>query len=151
MRRVLLLVLTIAACRALPAPETPSPVEDGLESAYKWVQGCGEKDLSLCLKMRALTYVDKALRRPDTIELTEGVALVRTSDAASREYSGRAISEAELDATLPKDAEAKDTTVENMLVDRVARFFESHTLQLKVPDSTVSEVRKSLDEGKETF
>lgn len=159
MRRALLLVLALVAlCRAYPSnagqngspptsPSASSPLEDGLEMAYKVVKGCGDKDLSLCLKMRALTYVDRALRRSDNIDIVDGVSLVPT-DGGSREMNGRAISEAELDETLPKDAEDKDAQVETMLVDRVARFLESHTLQLKVPESSINEVRKSLDEAR---
>ncbi|KAF6209861.1 hypothetical protein GE061_015614 [Apolygus lucorum] len=149
MRRVFLLVLTVAVCRGYPTTqdEASSPLEDGFDSAYKWVQGCGDKDFGLCLKMRALTYVDRALRRPDNIEVTDGVSLVRTGEA-SREMNGRALSEAELENSLPKDAEDKDAQVETMLVDRVARFLESHTLQLKVPEESISEVRKSLDEAR---
>lgn len=147
-----LIVIAVIVGSAVGAPQQqalqpqPSAIEEGIESAYKWVQGCGEKDMSLCLKMRALTYVDKALRRPEDISLFEGVSLVRT-EAASRENFGRAVSEDELDASLPKDADTKDAEVESMLVDRVARFLQTHTLQLKVPDSSIQEVRRSLDEG----
>lgn len=69
----------------------------------------------------------------------------------SRSLGARALSESELDNTLPQDEEEKDSQVESLLVDRVARFLQSHTLQLKVPDSSISEMRKSLDEGKESL
>lgn len=59
----------------------------------------------------------------------------------------RALSEAELENTLPADQEEKDSQVESLLVDRVARFLSSHTLQLKVPEESISEMKKSLDEG----
>uniref|UniRef100_T1HNP7 Uncharacterized protein n=2 Tax=Rhodnius prolixus TaxID=13249 RepID=T1HNP7_RHOPR len=155
MRRTIVFFLVgVAICQAFPAgpeddqPQPPSAIEDGIETAYKWVQGCGDKDMFLCLKMRALTYVDKVLRRPEDINIMEGVSLVRTESAASRELNGRGINEAELDASLPKNAEDKDAQVESMLVDRVARFLQTHTLQLKVPDSSIEEVRKSLDEAR---
>ncbi|KAK9501633.1 hypothetical protein O3M35_012324 [Rhynocoris fuscipes] len=155
MRRALVLVVLVgvALCRAYPATQeehssgSPSAIEDGIETAYKWVQGCGDKELSLCLKMRALTYVDRVLRKPEDINIMDGISLVRT-EAASREMNGRAISEAELDESLPKNAEDKDAQVESMLVDRVARFLQTHTLQLKVPDSSIEEVRKTLDEAR---
>lgn len=147
MWRVLVLSFFCSLGPVLSAPAEQSPIEDGLETAYKWVQGCGEKDMSLCLKMRALTFVDRAVRQPEDIPIFDGVSLVRT-EAASRENNGRALSEDELDAALkPKDPEAKDAEVESMLVDRVARFLQTHTLQLKVPDSSIQEVRRSLDEG----
>lgn len=132
--------------------EEPSMIEDGVEKVYRFLQGCGKKDISLCIKMRALTFVDKALRKQDDISLVDGVKLVRTeNNDASRVLNGRALSEAELDASLPKDAEDRDAQVETMLVDRVARFLESHTLQLKVPDGSISDIRKTLDEGKPVY
>lgn len=155
MVRVVIAVLCgLAVAAAYPAaPEAPVAGDadtwtEGVDRVYRFLQGCGEKDMSLCIKMRALTFVDRALRRPDDISLVDGVKLVRTpGDGASRDLNGRALSEAELDASLPADAEQRDAQVETLLVDRVARFLESHTLQLKVPDSTISDVRKSLDEG----
>jgi hypothetical protein len=130
--------------------DSASLIEEGVETAYRFLQSCGDKEVSLCLKMRALTYVDRALRRPGDVELVDGVSLVRTQDGldVSRELNGRALSEAELDASLPKNADERDAQVETLLVDRIARFLQSHTLQFKVPDSAISEVRKTLDEGK---
>jgi len=140
-------VCGLAVVSAFPAPEESEPVTDGVDRVYRFLQGCGEKDMMLCIKMRALTFVDRALRRPEDIALMDGVKLVRGGDV-SRELNGRALSEAELDASLPKDAEDREATVETMLVDRVARFLESHTLQLKVPDASISDMRKSLDEAR---
>ncbi|XP_046668582.1 uncharacterized protein LOC124359683 [Homalodisca vitripennis] len=146
-----LCVVVLAVCGLAAAyPAVPEETEaDGVERVYRFLQGCGEKDMLLCIKMRALTFVDRALRRPEDISLVDGVKLVRTDTGdVSRELNGRALSEAELDASLPKDAEDRDAQVETMLVDRVARFLESHTLQLKVPDSSISDIRKSLDEAR---
>jgi len=132
------------------ADDTASFLEDGVETAYRFIQSCGDKEMTFCLKMRALTFVDRALRRPGDLELVDGVSLVRNQEGldVSREMNGRALSEAELDANLPKNAEEREAQVETLLVDRVAKFLQSHTLQLKVPDSAISEVRKTLDEGK---
>jgi hypothetical protein len=130
--------------------DTTSFMGDGVETVYRFIESCGDKEMSFCLKMRALTFVDRALRRPGDLELVDGVSLVRTQDGldVSREMNGRALSEAELDASLPKNTEEREAEVETLLVDRVAKFLQSHTLQLKVPDSAISEVRKTLDEGK---
>lgn len=137
-------LLLVGSCTAYPA--TQNAEESGLEAAYKFVQGCGDRDMALCLKMRALTLVDKALRRPEDIPLFEGVSLVRT-EGSERVLAGRALSEDELENSLPKDAQDKDAQVESLLVDRVARFLQTHTLQLKVPESSIEEVKRSLDEG----
>lgn len=87
------------------------------------------------------------VRKAGDIPLADGVALVQSGDSA-RELSGRALSEDELDNSLPQDAAERDSQVETLLVDRVARFLESRTLQLKVPDSAISDIRRSLDECK---
>lgn len=65
-----------------------------------------------------------------------------------RSLGARALSESELDNTLPPNEEEKDSQVESLLVDRVARFLQSHTLQLKVPEQSISDMKRSLDEGK---
>ena len=149
----ILIFAAIGMTTAFPAAEEPtqnqesSYLEDGIERAYKFIQSCGEKDMSLCLKMRALTFVDRALRKPGGVELYDGVSLISSQDEYSRGLNGRALSEAELDASLPKNAEEKDAQVENLLVDRVAKFLQTHTLQFKVPDSAITEVQKTLEEG----
>lgn len=126
--------------------------ESTLSKVYTMMQECGNSnDLSICLKMRALTFVDRALRRSDDIQIIDGITLVKSSDTATNEaYRGlnaRALSQDELDASLPKNADEKDTQVENMLFERVAKFLETHTLQLKVPESSISEMKRSLEEG----
>nr|CAD7263709.1 unnamed protein product [Timema shepardi]CAD7576907.1 unnamed protein product [Timema californicum] len=157
-RLLLTLMACVATTLAYPAEDSLLAREsqdalslEGFGRVYKFLDSCGEKDVSLCLKMRALTFVDRALRRSDALEILDGVSLVQApgkGEDVSREVNGRALSEAELDASLPKDAEERDAQVETLLVDRVARFLQSHTLQLKVPDSAITEVRKSLDEAR---
>lgn len=130
-------------------PAGPEQDESTLGKVYRVVQECSDKDLSICLKMRALTFVDKALRRSDDINIVDGVVFAK-SDAANEAYRGlnaRALSQDELDASLPKNAEEKNAQVENLLFDRVARFLETHTLQLKVPSKSISEMKRSLEEG----
>lgn len=129
---------------AAPATEETA----GLERVYKVMQECSEKDMAVCLKMRALQYVDRALRRSDNIDVFDGISLVKTESVeSSRGLNGRSLSESELDDSSAKDEDEKDAQVENLLLDRVARFLESHTLQLKVPESSISGMRRSLEEG----
>ncbi|XP_046384530.1 uncharacterized protein LOC124154692 [Ischnura elegans] len=145
----LLVLLASAAATAFPAEQPAAPAEgDYVDKAYRFVQQCGSKDLLYCLKMRALTFVDGALRAPGDVPLVDGVTLVRSGaeDASSR--AGRALTEAELEASLPRAPEERDSTVETLLVDRVARFLNSHTLQLKFPESSISELRQSVEEGR---
>lgn len=131
---------------------TSDQIEDSaLSKVYRVIQDCSNKDLTMCLKMRALTYVDKALRRSEDINIVDGVTLVK-ADSSTEAYRGlnaRALSQDELDASLPKNADEKNTQIENMLFDRVARFLETHTLMLKVPESSISEMKRSLEEARD--
>lgn len=146
------LAFLVAVCcfaNVLAFPANTVEDESTLSRVYRAVQECSDKDTSICLKMRALTFVDKALRRSDDISVVDGVVFVK-SDAANEAYRGlnaRALSQDELDASLPKNVDEKNTQVENLLVDRVARFLETHTLQLKVPRSSITEMKRSLEEG----
>ena len=66
-----LLLLTALAALALAAPaEEPNPakpqdngslIEDGVDKVYRFLQECGQKDMFFCMKMRALTYIDRAV------------------------------------------------------------------------------------------
>lgn len=147
---VLIVCFGVATVFGYPATEQE---DSTLDKVYKVIQECGDKDLSICLKMRALTYVDRALRKSEDISIIDGITLVKTesTNEAYRGLNGRALSQDELDASLPKNADEKNTQVENMLFDRVARFLETHTLQLKVPQSSISEMKRSLEEGNFSF
>lgn len=145
-----MLLVAAQAAYTYPATEEAPLVEEavGLEKVYKVMQECSEKNMATCLKMRALQYVDRALRKSDNIDVLEGITLVKSESVeSSRGLNGRSLSESEVDETPAKDEDEKDTQVENLLLDRVARFLESHTLQLKVPESSISDMRRSLEEG----
>lgn len=132
----------------------PQTAEDvvGLERVYKVMQECSEKNMGTCLKMRALQFVDRVLRKSDNIDVLDGITLVKSESVeSSRGLNGRSLSESELEDSPAKDDDEKDAQVENLLLDRIARFLESHTLQLKVPESSISGMRSSLNEGKPTF
>lgn len=159
MRKLTFACLFLVAAQAVYGNPTASadpsssdaPIDEtvGLEKVLKLTKECS--DIS-CIKMRALQYMDKALRKSDNIEVFDGITLVKSESVeSSRGLNGRSLSESELDDLSAKDDDEKDAAVENLLLDRVARFLESHTLQLKVPESSISGMRRSLDEGKSIF
>jgi hypothetical protein len=150
-----LLLVAVQAAHSHPTTdgaEVPPPAAEetvGLERVYRAMQECAESNMATCLKKKALQYVDRALRKSDSIDVFDGISLVKSESVeSSRGLNGRSLSESELDESMVKDEDEKDTQVENLLLDRVARFLESHTLQLKVPESSISSMRRSLDEGK---
>lgn len=85
MRAFVIVIGLVSATLAFPAGEEApqkesSYLEDGFDGAYRFIKECGNKDVALCLKMRALTFVDRALRKPE-ISITDGVSLVRSDEA----------------------------------------------------------------------
>jgi Protein of unknown function (DUF1676) len=133
MNRIAGIVCLLAVgCMALPAQES---------SGGDWL-GCGNQGLSMCLQMRALKFVD-GLNQQGDVQLADGVSLV-----SQGVKSARALSPAELEASLPADADERENQVQTLLVDRVAKFLTTHTLQVKVPDSSISDMKRSIEEGK---
>ena len=73
-------------------------------------------------------------------EISEGIKLVQTEETSQ----GRSLNDVELS----DDEETREGEVDSLLVDRVARFLGSHTLQFKVPKDSIKDVQRSLEEGK---
>jgi len=72
------------------------------------------------------------------VRLTEGIALVKTDEIPV----GRSLNEMQL----PEEVEAREAEVDSLLVERVARFFGTHTLQFKVPKDSIQDMQRALEE-----
>lgn len=83
-------------------------------------------------------YVDGA---QGDITLADGVHIIETE---APQATGRSLNE----IVLPAEPEARETEVDSLLVDRVARFLGSHTIQFKVPKDSINDMQRSLEEGK---
>ena len=82
-------------------------------------------------------YVDA---KDGDFNIGEGITLIQTEP----QQQGRSINE----INLPVESEARENAVDTLLVDRLARFLASHTLQFKVPKDAIEDMQRSLDEGK---
>ncbi|XP_011197377.1 uncharacterized protein LOC105221928 [Bactrocera dorsalis] len=127
------LVATSAASSANQVSETDSL----LTNALKMVKECGDRSMVLCMKERALHYFDT---ENGDVKLTEGISLIKTDDIPV----GRSLSE----AALPEEPEARENEVDALLVERVARFFGTHTLQFKVPKDSIQDMQRALEESR---
>lgn len=72
--------------------------------------------------------------------MAEGVHIIQTE----AQPTGRSMNE----INLPAEPEAREAEVDSLLVDRVARFLGSHTIQFKVPKDSIQDMQRSLEEGK---
>lgn len=91
------------------------------------------------MQERALHYVNDV---NGDIQVGEGITLVQTEQSPS---GGRQLSD---NIELPENIESRESQVDSMLADRVARFLGTHTLQFKVPKDSIEEMQRSLEEGK---
>lgn len=128
-------------------------VATGLRFFLRLYDDCNKKDgLSPCLKMKAITFFDRAMRTIE-IPLTESLVLVKNGvSSASLDQQqtpvGRSLTEAELEASLPKSSyEARELQLNELLLDRVASFFNSYKVQIAFPKVETTELKRNLEEG----
>ncbi|OWR51344.1 osiris 9 precursor [Danaus plexippus plexippus] len=131
MKSFVLLLISVAVVAAKPTDE------DVVGSVIGVVRSCSEKDVSLCLKEKALKYAEN-LSSAREINLVDGVTLVSTgSSRSARSFE-----------PLSEEPRARESQVESRLVDAAADFLENHVIQLRVPKDTVDDVKRSLEEGR---
>lgn len=94
---------------------------------YKVYQECAATDLSSCLKLKLIAAMDRVARAYNEVPLFEGVSFVKQTSAAQEE---QVKTEADYEATLPRALAEKEEALNSMIVDKIFKFFESHTLQV---------------------
>lgn len=93
---------------------------DLMESIYA---DCLRKDSMSCVKYKLFTFVDKMLTQKDSFQVSEGVTVVKTASADTQDGAPRTIS--------------SDESVESLIMNRVQRFLETHTLKVDLKGSDV--------------
>jgi hypothetical protein len=132
-------------------------IATGLRFFLRLYDDCSKRDgLSPCLKMKAITFFDRAMRTSE-IPLTDTLVLVQnsatsedTSVSADKQQThiGRSLTEAEIEASLPTgDYEARDLQLNQLLLDRLSRFFNTYKIQFAFPKLETTELKRNLEEG----
>ena len=110
----------------------------GSKVFYRTFEQCGKVrfgDVLTCLKLRALKFADRALRS-DSVQVADGINIVRTlrkaEDGSGRDLNLEPIPEVN-EAVLPTDPEEKQDKLNEMLLDRMARFLQTHSMQFDMP------------------
>ncbi|XP_003705493.1 DUF1676 domain-containing protein Osi9 [Megachile rotundata] len=140
MFKYVVIAAIVAAVSAAPATQDqPSILEDALDI---YSSCSGEEDITVCLKLKALRFVDRAARSAD-IEVVDGFKIVQTEEAKnSRADNGRSLND--IESTLPAEVEAKEAAIDNAILDRAGKFLSTHTVELSLPE----EVSRSFDEAR---
>lgn len=117
-----------------------------LRYVYQVYKECSGAELSPCLKLKLLSAIDRVSRSVQ-LNVADGVTLVQDESAANESEPEKSLQE--IEASLPRALEDKEDALNGMIFDKVAKFFQSHTLKLKLPN--VEELQRSLtEEGKKT-
>ncbi|KAL3268023.1 hypothetical protein HHI36_007156 [Cryptolaemus montrouzieri] len=115
---------------------------------YKVYQECSATDFSSCLKLKLVAALDRVAKSTD-FTIFDGVTFVKDESVPSSQPK----SEVEIEATLPRSLEEKDSALNTMLTDRVSNFFNTHSVQVKLPSMTdlqrsfTDEARKKGSKG----
>ncbi|PSN49210.1 hypothetical protein C0J52_16947 [Blattella germanica] len=119
----------------------------GLKVAYRAYQQCEKVrlgDLFTCLKLRALRFADRVLRS-DSVPLIEGISIVRSFP--DRDRNGRRLKLEPLtevnEENLPEDTQERQTKLDDLLVERLGRFFQTRSIHFDMP-KFVDEVKQLL-------
>lgn len=131
---VLCVSVFVCCCQALPAAEESragghsrnavGTENDLMDSIYS---DCLRKDSVQCVKYKLFSFVDKMIGQKDSFALTEGVTVVRAPDA------GVAAAEPE---GAPRAA-AADESMDAMILRRVQRFLQSHTIKVDLKGADI--------------
>ncbi|XP_038219715.1 uncharacterized protein LOC119837976 isoform X2 [Zerene cesonia] len=136
MRSYAIALFLIATARAMPALEKDSD-PGAVGSVLAVVKECFDGDVSLCLKEKALKYVE-TISSAREMNLAEGVTLLGTgSPRSARAYE-----------PLADEPKAREAQVESRLVDIAAEFLENHVIEFRMPSSAVEGMKRSLDEAR---
>lgn len=120
-----------------------SNVFGDLRQMYQIYKECADEDLSSCLKVRLLSVIDRVSRSVQ-LNVADGVTFVQDDPISSVAEEEAPKSLQEIEASLPRSLEDKEDALNTMIFDKVVKFFQSHTLKLKLPN--VEELQRSLVE-----
>lgn len=62
--------------------------------------------------------------------------------------SASPLTELQLEEILPRSSEARENTLTNILVDKIAKFISSKTVQITLPKVTSNELSREIEEGR---
>ncbi|XP_044271486.1 uncharacterized protein LOC123015677 [Tribolium madens] len=135
--------LVLVAAFAVVALAQDSFDSTGIRLVLKIYDDCSKSSgFSPCLKKKAITFLDR-LSRMDHFTLAEGVMITKSNDVIPE----ATLSEEQLENTLPRASDAKDEALTNILLDKVAKFVGSRTIEVTFPKLALEEGRGKKMKG----
>ncbi|XP_036325223.1 uncharacterized protein LOC118738404 [Rhagoletis pomonella] len=128
-----------------------------LSQAYRIYKQCAQDNLSVCLKVKLLTGLQRVMRASKVLKLMDGVQFVKSDDEVTSGSAPKTLSftsEKELEAVLPRGEAAKEQVLHSMIAREFSNLLQNFTLQVKFPymrgtaehtDADITEGRKKKD------
>ncbi|XP_071634994.1 uncharacterized protein [Temnothorax longispinosus] len=123
----------LTATLALPTSDKASGSENDLVASI--YTDCLKKESISCIKYKVFTFVDKMLADKEDITLSEGITVVKTSNA---EGEGA-----------PRSIESND--LDTLLFDRLGRFLRTHSVKVDLKGSDILGAIESAGRSFEDF
>ncbi|XP_011880703.1 PREDICTED: uncharacterized protein LOC105569122 [Vollenhovia emeryi] len=130
---LLWLSAALAATLALPTSDKASGSDNDLMASI--YTDCLKKESISCIKYKVFTFVDKMLADKEDITLSEGITVVKTSNAEG-EGAPRSIESSDLDT---------------LLFDRLGRFLRTHSVKVDLKGSDILGAIESAGRSFEDF
>ncbi|GJQ85509.1 hypothetical protein Trydic_g23095 [Trypoxylus dichotomus] len=139
--------LPIVFCAFALAITTTLAVESwdaaGVRVAIRVYEECSKSEgFSPCLKKKALTFFNR-LSRMDKLALSDDLVIIKSDDAPANDSS---VTDEQLENALPKDLDARDAALDNLLYNKVTSFVTSRTLRFTMPQVSMGDF--GLQEGR---
>lgn len=124
--KVVGLLCLVVATYGLPAQDETRTSRNAVQTENDLLDSiyadCLNKDSMSCVKYKLFSFVDKMLGHKDTITITDGLTIVKTSDGEP-EGAPRALS--------------GDDSIESLIFNRVQGFLNTHTIKLNLKGSEI--------------
>jgi hypothetical protein len=104
---------------------------------YRLITDCSKAaDMSVCLKIKAVTVLDRVASLRTPLQINDYVSLARDplfKEEGPQGRSLRPLTETQLEESLPRSAEDRSGRLDDMLQEKLDTFLQSRTLQLSFP------------------
>lgn len=150
-RNILTVTSVLVMCLAVCNAATEDYSNYGLRAILRVYDECQRADggFSLCIKKKAVTFIDRATKI-DAVNIDDGMKIVRNGDGATDDTQ-KALTETELELSLPRGFEARDDALSNILMEKVSHFFNGRMIQISLPKMTPDEIGRGLEEGNRSY
>lgn len=138
--------LTSASPASASASASASSANAKIRTVLRLYDDCthATDGIVACLKRKAISFLER-IYNVDVLTIADGVKFVRLPTAKALRS---AFNENDFNSSLSRSSRDRDWKLTQMLMDRLRYYFEGHSLQVKLPKLTTTQVSRGLEEGK---